>query len=459
MRADYDLAVIGAGPAGLAAASLADELGLSVALLDEQAAPGGQIYRSIETSPISDRAILGPDYYAGLDLVEKLRGSGVDYLDGAAVWQVLQDLEIGYTRGGAAGLLRARQVILATGALERPFPVPGWTLPGVMAAGAAQILLKSAAVSEPGAVFAGCGPLLYLIAWQYSRAGIPIKAVLDTTPRQNYLRALPHLPRALRAGHYLVKGLSLMRDIRRRGVRMLTGVSALRALGDERLRGVEFERRGRRQTIDTDVLFLHQGVVPDMNLAASIGCAHDWSPAQLCWRPRLDAWGETTVAGIAVAGDGAGISGASSAALQGQLAALGAVFRLQRIDARQRDATAAPIRRRLGRDQAIRPFLERLYRPRRRFRIPQDDGVVVCRCEEVTLGQIRAALAAGCMGPNQLKSFVRCGMGPCQGRFCGLTVSEIFAAERKLPVPEVGHYRLRPPVRVLRLDELAKLGE
>ncbi len=84
---------------------------------------------------------------------------------------------------------------------------------------------------------------------------------------------------------------------------------------------------------------------------------------------------------------------------------------------------------------------------------------MVCRCEEVTLGQIRAALATGCMGPNQLKSFVRCGMGPCQGRFCGLTVSEIFAAERELPVPEVGHYRLRPPVRVLRLDELAKLGE
>ncbi len=459
MTADYDLAVIGAGPAGLAAASLADELGLRVVLLDEQAAPGGQVYRSIERSPLSDRAILGPDYYAGLALVQTLRASGVDYLDGAAVWQVSRDLEIAYTRGGAAGLLRARQVILATGALERPFPIPGWTLPGVMAAGAAQILLKSAAVTEPGAVFAGCGPLLYLIAWQYSQAGIPIKAVLDTTPRENYLRALPHLPRALRAGHYLAKGLSLMRDIRRRGVRLLTGVSALSALGEERLRSVEFERRGERQTIDTEVLFLHQGVVPDMNLPASIGCAHDWSPSQLCWRPRLDGWGETTVAGIAVAGDGAGISGASSAALQGQLAALGAAFRLRRIDAGQRDAKAAPTHRRLRRDQAIRPFLERLYRPRRSFRVPQDDGVVVCRCEEVTLRQIRAALAAGCMGPNQLKSFVRCGMGPCQGRLCGLTVSEIFAAERELPVPEVGHYRLRPPVRALRLDELAKLGE
>jgi bacterioferritin-associated ferredoxin len=196
-----------------------------------------------------------------------------------------------------------------------------------------------------------------------------------------------------------------------------------------------------------------------MNLATSIGCAHDWSPAHLCWRPRLDDWSETTVPGVAVAGDGAGISGAVSAVLQGQLAALGAAFRLKRIDVRQRDAKAAPIRRRLRRDRAIRPFLERLYRPPQGFRVPQDDSVVVCRCEEVTLGQIRAALAAGCMGPNQLKSFVRCGMGPCQGRLCGLTVSEIIAAERERSVSEVGHYRLRPPVRALRLDELAKLGE
>ena len=189
MSARYHLAVIGAGPAGLAAAVLADELGLGVVLLDEQSSPGGQIYRAIETSPLSGSGILGGDYDAGRALVERLRESRVDYLEGAAVWQVSPGLEIGYTRRGSAALVKVPQVILATGAMERPFPIPGWTLPGVMTAGAAQVLLKSAGLAASGAVFAGCGPLLYLAAWQYLRAGVPVMAVLDTTPWANYLRA------------------------------------------------------------------------------------------------------------------------------------------------------------------------------------------------------------------------------------------------------------------------------
>jgi NADPH-dependent 2,4-dienoyl-CoA reductase/sulfur reductase-like enzyme len=459
MSARSDLAVIGAGPAGLAAAALADELGLDVVLLDEQAVPGGQIYRAIERSPLAGSDILGEDYEAGRALVEGLRASRVQYLEGASVWQVSPDLEIGYTRGGTAALLEAQQVILATGAMERPVPVPGWTLPGVMTAGAAQILLKSAGVAASGAVFAGSGPLLYLAAWQYCRAGIPVTAVLDTTPWANYLRAVPRLRQALRAGRYLAKGLSLIRDLRRMDVPLIAGVGALRAEGAEQLRAVTYERRRRWQTLDTEALFLHQGVVPDMNLAAACGCAHDWSDAQLCWRPRLGAWGETSVEGIAVAGDVAGISGAAAAALQGRLAALGAASRLGRLDVSERDRRAAPIRSDLAGEEAVRPFLERLYRPAPAFRVPEDDETVVCRCEEVRLGDIRAALEAGCPGPNQLKSFLRCGMGPCQGRLCGLSLSEIISTIRGVPVAEVGHLRLRPPVKPLRLDELASLDE
>ncbi len=141
MTAAYDLAVIGAGPAGMAAAVVADGLGLATVLIDEQAAPGGQIYRNIEGSPLADRAVLGADYEAGAALAADLRASGVDYLDSAMVWQVTQDLEIGVARSGAAHFIRAERVILATGALERPMPLPGWTLPGVMTAGAAQVML------------------------------------------------------------------------------------------------------------------------------------------------------------------------------------------------------------------------------------------------------------------------------------------------------------------------------
>ncbi len=455
MTAAYDLAVIGAGPAGMAAAVVADGLGLATVLIDEQAAPGGQIYRNIEGSPLADRAVLGADYEAGAALAAALRASGVEYLDTTTVWRVTPENEIGVTRAGAARLMSAKHIVLATGALERPMPLPGWTLPGVMTAGAAQVMLKSAAAVAPGAVFAGSGPLLYLIVGQYLRAGAPVAALIDTTPRANGWRAAPLLPQALAAGNYLAKGLALMRDIRRAGVRVIRGVDRLAAIGEGRLRAVACSRGGRRETIETEHLFLHQGVVANVNLAMAAGCAHHWDARQLGWRPATDDWGRSSVDGVSIAGDGAGIGGARAAELDGRLAALDAACRLGRIDAAERDRRAAPLRAARRRDRRIRPFLETLYRPADDLRIPVADDVVVCRCEEVTVGNIRAALALGCPGPNQLKAFTRCGMGPCQGRLCGPTVTELIAAERGVPVDDVGYYRLRPPVKPVTLGELA----
>ena len=458
MKPRYDLAIVGAGPGGMAAAALAAELELSVAVFDEQPLPGGQIYRNIERSPLTDRSILGPDYYHGEQFAKSLRASGVDYLSNSTVWQVSPAREIGVSRDGAAHLVTADQVIFATGALERPFPVPGWTLPGVMTAGGAQVLLKSAGVAGESAVFAGTGPLLYLIAWQYARAGVKIKAVLDTTPRGNYLRTARHMAAAMRSRGYLAKGLSLLRDIRRSGITRITGVDALRAVGDDRLEGVSYQRGGSEVTLDTDLLFLHQGVVPNVNLSMSTGCAHDWEPSQLCWRPRVDGWGRTSLDWLMVAGDGAGIGGAVAAEMSGQISALAAAERVGRIDAKERDRRAVPLKQAIAADLRIRPFLEALYRPAPQFRIPKDPDQIVCRCEEITVAQIRSAIEQGCPGPNQLKSFTRCGMGPCQGRLCGLTVSELIAAERGVPVPEVGYYRLRPPIKPLSLGELAALA-
>ena len=185
-----DVAVVGAGPAGLAAAATAAELGLSVALLDEQAHPGGQIYRDVTRAGVDRLQVLGDDYAAGRALVERFTQSTARHVGGASVWNITRERVIHYLKDGRSQSITAGQVILCTGAMERPFPIPGWTLPGVMTAGAAQILLKSAglAPAQP-VVLAGCGPLLYLLAWQYLRAGVRIVAIVDTTQRGDYLRA------------------------------------------------------------------------------------------------------------------------------------------------------------------------------------------------------------------------------------------------------------------------------
>jgi bacterioferritin-associated ferredoxin len=178
----------------------------------------------------------------------------------------------------------------------------------------------------------------------------------------------------------------------------------------------------------------------------------------LCWRPAVDEWGATALSTISIAGDGGGIAGAEAAALQGRLAALDAASFLDKIDPAERDRRARPLRRALRGELAIRPFLDRLYRPSRALLLPEDD-TIACRCEEVTVAQIRRAARLGAQGPNQAKAFTRCGMGPCQGRICGSIVSQVMADTLGKPVAEVGAYRPRAPYKPVTLGALAGLTE
>jgi NADPH-dependent 2,4-dienoyl-CoA reductase/sulfur reductase-like enzyme len=458
----YDLVVIGAGPAGLGAATTAAVFGVGTLLVDENHGPGGQIYRSVTRAATQDRARLGEDYWHGRVVADAFARSDASYAAGATVWTVAKDTaggaagyQVGVSVSGAARLIRARQIVVATGALERPFPIPGWTLPGVMTAGAAQIALKSAGLVPSGkVVIAGTGPLLFLLTAQLVDAGADIVAVLDTTPRENWTRALPGAVDFLRSP-YLRKGLKLLRAIRR--TRVVRRVSAIEAMGDGRLREVLWRGGSAEGRIPADLLLLHQGIVPNINLASAIGCALSWDDEQLTFRPNVDEWFESSCSGVGVAGDGAGIGGAEAAFLQGRIAALGVAFRLGTIDTAVRDREAAPLRRALARTQRGRRFLDALYRPAKTFRVPPNAETVVCRCEEITAGQIRETVGLGVAGPNQMKAFLRCGMGPCQGRLCGLTVTELIADERGTTPDQVGHYRLRAPVKPLRLSELAAL--
>lgn len=449
----YDLAVVGAGPAGMSAAVEAVSLGLSVCVLDEQAAPGGQIYRGISNPAPLDPAVLGPDYWHGAELVERFLACGCDYRREATVWHADQgELSFSTPRGGAA--IRWRRLLNATGAMERPMPIPGWTLSGVMTAGAAQILLKGSGTVAEDAVFCGTGPLLYLVVAQYLRAGVRVAAVLDTTPRGSYVGAIWHLPSALRGWSYLAKGLGLLREIRAASVQVIRHVEHIDLQGDGRLESVGWRTAKARGEIATSHAFLHQGIAPNANLGRALDCEHVWDPAQLSWRPGTDGWGAGSVDAVYFAGDVAGIAGALAAGISGQLTALAIAADLGRITEAERDGRAAGLRARLAREMAVRPFLDRLYRPAAAFRVPAEDDVLVCRCEEVTAGAIRQALSDGAMGPNQLKSFTRCGMGPCQGRSCGLTAAAMVAAHRGTPEGEGGYFNIRFPVKPVPLGHL-----
>ena len=459
MNGLWDAIVIGAGPAGMTAAATLAEGGARTLVIDEQPAPGGQIYRAVERNRDNAAlsAVLGSDYAGGAALAARLRACAAELRFDTSAWRIDADGTVWTKADGKVERLQARTLVIASGAMERPVPVPGWTLPGVMTVGALQIMLKDAGLRPSGRlVLAGCGPLFYLFAAQCVEAGISDLVLLDTAERANVTPALRHLPKAF-LGHgpgYLWKGLKLMAALRRRGVKIHRRVSNLRIEGAERAASVSFHTATRARRIDVDLVALHEGVIPSQQIARSIGCAHRWDEGQQGFLPVLDPMGESSIPGIFIAGDSGGIIGAAASAHAGALCALAILKRLGKILDTEFSSRKAVVRRACDAHLTVRPFLDRLYRPREEVLVPADE-VVVCRCEAVRAGAIRDVARQGCLGPNQTKAFLRCGMGPCQGRMCGPTVSAIVARETGQTLDATGYYRIRAPLKPVTIGELA----
>ncbi|WP_116083856.1 NAD(P)/FAD-dependent oxidoreductase [Tropicimonas sp. IMCC34011] len=464
----FDTAIIGAGPAGMQAACDLRARELSVIVLDEQPAPGGQIWRGVERNcqPGSELAQrLGAEYRQGAGVARSFRACGADYRPLSRVWQIEetgpdateQCWQVFVIREGQAEVVEARRVLLAIGAQERPVPFPGWTHPGVMTVGAAQIMLKSGGLLPEGPVWiCGAGPLPLLYAHQLRKLGGQIAGFLDTAPRDTVRRGLPHLSGALRDWKSLAKGLAWQAGLRAAGLRRETGVRQLRAEGKDRLERIRWETPEGEKTAPAGVLLIHEGLVPSVHPTLSLQCEHTWSDAQQSLRPVLDAWGETTRRGLFVAGDAAGIDGARAALAKGTLAAVGIARSLDVLsEAKAKQARAAGDRA-LSKARATRPLLDTLY-PAPEGKI--SDDVIVCRCEELTAGQIRAAAGRGSADPNRVKSETRAGMGPCQGRQCGYTVARLIAEAHDMPRAEVGFHNIRPPLKPVSVGELASLGK
>ncbi|MEI6160839.1 MAG: NAD(P)/FAD-dependent oxidoreductase [Roseococcus sp.] len=446
---EVPLLILGAGPAGLAALAEARARGIEPLLLDENPGPGGQVHRAVggfyrptPDAPGADQA------REGLALIAAAKGGECRF--GATLWAIQEDGVVSWSEGGQAQQALASVLLLCPGATERALPIPGWTLPGVMGVGATQILMKTAGLLPEGKTWlAGQGPLLWLYAAQLLDKGVRPAGILDLSPGRIPWR---HLPMALRAPGYLAQGLSWMWRIRRAGVPVIRA-REVAALGSGRLSAIAVDGR----EFPADLLLLHDGVVPNTQVTRALpGCAHLWDQAQACFRPVLDEWGNTSLEGLLVAGDGGGVGGARAAALSGRIAALEAARWLGHLSVEQRDALAGPQLHRRAAELAPRALLDAMYPPLSPGRIA--DGTVVCRCEEITAGQVRAAVALGAQGPNQVKAFLRAGMGACQGRVCGPAVHALMAEARGVGAERLEPLRTRFPTKPVTVGELAGLA-
>ncbi len=454
-----DVLIVGAGPAGMATAMRLRKAQIEVIVVDDARAPGGQVWRAAEQSADSMASVLGADYRAGREAIARFRASGAKYLAETEVWRLDDGWRAFTKHRGTLDRIDAKAIVLATGALERPVPFPGWTLPGVMTVGGAQTLLKGARqIPQDGVWIAGAGPLVLLYIAQLRAFGGRIAGWLNTAPRSNLWAALRHWPAMFRNAPDLAKGMAWRAQLALSNVPII-GARDVAAEGDGRLETIRYTTtRGKTHRVDASLLLVHEGVVPNIHATVALGCAHHWSSQQQCFVPQLDAFRMTSRDDLYVVGDGGGILGARAAGLTGELAALGILARMDRSSAKDRERESTVLRARLERETAFRCFLDALFLPRRAVLMP-DDETIVCRCEEVTARSIRQAAHVRGSGPNQIKAFTRAGMGPCQGRQCGLVISQIVGSESGKDMDSVGYLNIRPPLKPITVGEIARAAK
>lgn len=464
IRHECDVAIVGAGPAGLAAAAEAAKHGVRAIVVDENPAAGGQYYRRRRgEAPDADARKMEEERAA---LLEECQSPHVTFLLETTVWGETPDGRLLLERHGRTELLQYRRLIIANGAYERVVPFPGWTLPGVMTAGGAQGLAKGGVFPGKRTLVAGSGPFLMVVATELIRSGVDVVAVLEASRQGALMR---------RAGLSLLdptkgrEGLRYWRQLKDAGVPIRFGHAVLRAVGEDGVEAavigqLDDEWRpvpGTEETVAVDTICVGFGFIPSVELPRLLGCEHEYNAARGGWVPVVDDNMQTTRDGVYVAGEVAGIGGANPAMIEGRLAALAAVVSLQEEEGRPGDKAAA---RRMadlkGQRRKARGFSDQLMAMFRFFPGIYDimtDDTVVCRCEEVPLARVKGFLMDEGVGLGGVKVLSRAGMGRCQGRVCGSALAGWMARQRGEAAGEPETLNVRMPLKPVPFAAVAEL--
>lgn len=470
----HRVVIVGAGPAGVRAAETLVAAGIVPVVIDEAPRAGGQIYRQPPADAgfeRSKRMLYGME--AGkADAVHSTMAellSKLDYRPDTLVWGC-GAAQLDTLHDGRQRTVPYSHLLIATGATDRVLPFPGWMLPGVYTLGAAQIALKSQGCSiGRRVVFAGTGPLLYLVAYQYAKAGAQVEAVLDTNP---FSRQFAATPRLLRQPSTLAKGLYYVGWLLAHGIRIERGVTLVRATGDRAVQAMTYRDGDQERTIPCDAVGFGYGLRSETQLADLAGCRFRFDTLNRAWLPERDSAGRTSVPGVYLAGDGAGIAGADAAELAGRRVALAILEDLgHRAGDAGVQAQAVKLDRQLANIAEFRIGLEQAFAPPSDCASHWPDDMTVCRCEEIDAGTLRRCIRAGEANEiNRLKALTRVGMGRCQGRMCGAAAAELLSAETGKPIADVGRLRGQAPIKpvplsiaimdeVVAVDHLAAIPE
>ncbi len=444
--------IVGAGPAGVRCAETLVAAGLRPTVVDENRRDGGQIYRRQPENFTRPYAKLyGTEAERAQDLHETfdvLRGR-IEYLPETLAWNIA-DNKLHVVHEERSRALPFDALVICSGATDRLMPVKGWHYAGTYSLGASQIALKAQACAiGRQIVFMGSGPLLYLVASQYVKAGATVAAVLDTSP---FMRRVAALPKLLARPAVLFKGLVLVAGLKRAGVKVLTGITPIEIKGspESGVQGVVFhDARGNTQTLECDAVAMGYHLRPETQLADLARCAFRFDQETRQWLPQVGADGRTSVPGVYLAGDGMRVLGADAAEVGGRLAALALLSDLGR---KVPDAELQCLRAQQAKMERFRQGLAQAFPWPAQQAAQLPDDAIVCRCEAITAGELRRVVCdMGAQEANRAKALSRVGMGRCQGRYCGHAGAEVIAHAAGVPVEQVGRLRGQAPVKPLSI--------
>jgi len=444
--------IIGAGPAGVRCAETLVAAGLRPVVVDENRRDGGQIYRRQPDNFTRPYAKL---YGTEAERAQSLHASfdalraKVDYMPETLAWNIFGG-KLYVVRDQRSKTLPYDALVICAGATDRLMPVKGWQYAGTYSLGAAQIALKAQACAiGRRVVFMGTGPLLYLVASQYVKAGADVAAVLDTSPLMRRVAALPKL---LARPAVLRNGLALVSYLKRAGVQVMTGITPVEITGsaENGVQGVVVrDRRGNERSFECDAVGMGYHLRPETQLADLARCNFRFDAETRQWLPEVGEDGRTSVPGVYLAGDGMKVLGADAAEIGGRLAALAV---LKDFKLKVSEGEVQSLRAEQAKMDRFRQGLAQAFPWPVEQAAALPDDAIVCRCEAVTAGELRRTVREmGAQEANRAKALCRVGMGRCQGRYCGHAGAEIIAHAAGVPVEVVGRLRGQAPVKPLSM--------
>lgn len=444
--------IIGAGPAGVRCAQTLVAAGLRPTVIDENRRDGGQIYRRQPenfTRPYAKLYGTEADKAQALHQSFDALRSQIDYQPETLAWNIA-DQKVHVASGERTKALPYDALVICSGATDRLMPVKGWHQAGTYSLGASQIALKAQACAiGRQVVFMGSGPLLYLVASQYVKAGANVTAVLDTSP---FMRRVAALPKLLARPAVLRNGFALVANLKRKGVQVLTGITPIEIKGSPEtgVQGVVIrDSRGNERSFACDAVGMGYHLRPETQLADLARCAFRFDHETRQWLPEVGEDGRTSVPGVYLAGDGMKVLGADAAEIGGRLAAMAVLkdFHLMVSDNDLRKLRADQATMDRFRQGLVQAFP---WPAQQAAQLP--DEAIVCRCESITAGELRRTVCEkGAQEANRAKALCRVGMGRCQGRYCGNAGAEIIAQAAGIPVEQVGRLRGQAPVKPLSM--------